>query len=575
MRTARRALLAAVVLLPLAVTGCVQLPASGPVVSVGSHGDTDSRPPSDIDPEPPQPGESRLDVVNGFLDAMTAWPIATTVAKEYLTSDAAKEWNPAASMVVYADFDPPTDEGTQVVVPLLGAARLDSAGAWQGQLAPSHSTLGLDVELQDGEYRIVNPPNEMVVPATWFQQRFAEVDLHYFDPTAQYLVPEPVFAPIGEQLPTALISALLAGPPRRLAGVVSTFLPAGLSLSLSVPVTNGVAQVDLAGGRMQPSAQEADLMLDQVAATLSQDPTLSGFRLRINGQPVGGADRVHPVDLGADRMATARSSNTLYGISRNRLVGGEPFRLQPVPGPFGEGKEVLDSLAVDPDGQNAVAVTAGGTTALEAPMTAVENPQVKVLLAGASSLARPTIDLADRVWLLDRRRQGAVVRCWQDGRTTELTMPGVTGRDVRRLLVSYDGTRLIAVVHHPGGDRVVGARVATSATGQVRRLVDRFDVPLGSGRRITDIAWVAPTLLAVLSPTRPGILYQVDIVPADGSTIGADSISTVVSGHVTGLAGTPDPTRPTYAVLKGALVDVRTRVSTPFPSAIADLTYPG
>lgn len=571
----RRSALAAVVLLPFLAASCVQLPASGPVIGVGSQGDTDVRPPSDIDPEPPQPGESRLDVVDGFLDAMTAWPITTTVAKEYLTSDAAKEWNPVAATVVYANFDPPTDDGSQVTVRLSGAARLDPSGAWEGQVPASRSAVSFDVEVQDGEYRIANPPDQMIVPATWFQQRFGEVELYYFDPGAKYLVPEPVFAPIGDQLPTALVSALLAGPPRDLDGVVRTFVPAGLSLSLSVPVTDGVAQVDLVGGHIQPSAQEADLLLAQVAATLRQDATLTGFRLRINGQPVGGADRVHPVDLGAVRMATAQSSHTLYGVLRNRLVSGDPSRFLPVPGPFGAGEEVLDSVAMAPDGRNAVAVTAGGTAAVEAPATAVTHPSVRVLLTGATALVRPTVDLAGRVWLLDRGPRGARVHCWQDGRTTEVTMPGVSGRDARRLLVSRDGTRLIAVVHRPDGDRILGARVATTPDGQVRRLVDPFHVPLGPGRGISDVAWAAPTLLAVLSPTRPGSLYQVDVVPADGSTIGADSVSTVISGHVTGLAGTPDPDQPTYAVLNGVLVDVRTRVSTPLPSRPTDLGYPG
>ncbi|GAB3852297.1 LpqB family beta-propeller domain-containing protein [Nocardioides maradonensis] len=571
----RRSLAATVLLLPVLVAGCVQLPDTGPVVSVASRGADTTRPPSDIDAEPPQPGESRLDVVNGFLEAMTAWPITTRVAKEYLTSDAAREWNPVASMVVYATYDPPTDDGHRVSLRLRGAARLDSAGAWRGAVPAAHRTISFDVVREDGEYRIADPPDQMLVPTTWFQQRFSEVALSYFDPAARYLVPEPVFAPRGDQLPTALMTALLAGPPNGLAGVVRTFLPAGLSLSLSVPVTNGVAQVDLAGGRTQPSAEEARLILAQVAATLRQDADLTGFRLRLNGQPVGGSDRVHPVDLDAGMMAMAQTPSILYGVARGRLVGGDPSRLLPVPGPLGDGSYPIDSFAMVPDGRNAVAVTDGGTTAIEAPTTSLLHPRVRILLSGASSLARPTVDLAGRVWLVDRRSRGAVVRCWQDGHLTTLVLPGATGQEVRRLLVSRDGTRLVAVVHRPSGDRIVGARVATAPDGRVRRLVAPFQVPIGPGRGVDDIAWASPTLLAVLSPTRPGSLYQVDIVPADGSTIGAGSVSTVIGGHVTALAGSPDPDQSTYAVLDGALVDVRTRVSTPVAARLGQLTYPG
>ena len=149
-------------------------------------------------------------------------------------------------------------------------------------------------------------------------------------------------------------------------------------------------------------------------------------------------------------------------------------------------------------------------------------------------------------------------------------------RDARRLLVSRDGTRLLAVVHRRTGDVVVGDRVATAPDGRVLRLVRPYRVPVGGAmRRISDIAWAAPTRLAILMPTRPGSLYQVDIVPVDGSTVGADTLSTVLGGRVRGLAGTPDPSRPTYAVLGGELVDVRTRLSTTLGGHPTDVTYAG
>ena len=259
----------AVVLLLLAYAGCAQLPHSGPVVVGSSHGATETRLPSDIDPEPPQHGESRLDVVDGFLEAMTAWPITTSVAKQYLTDDAAREWNPEAATMVYANFAPPTDDDKGVTVRLSGAARLDSAGAWRGQVPADGQTLRFTVVRQHGEYRIANPPDAMVVPTTWFQQRFGQVALYYFDSASKYLVPEPVFVPLGDQLPTALVEALLAGPPEGLRGVVRTFLPAGLSIGLSVPVSGtGVADINLVGEQTQPSSEEAELLVAQLAATL-------------------------------------------------------------------------------------------------------------------------------------------------------------------------------------------------------------------------------------------------------------------------------------------------------------------
>lgn len=578
MRT-RWLLVLVVALLPLACAGCVQLPHSGPVVNGSSQGAADSRLPSDIDPEPPQQGQSRLAVVNGFVEAMTAWPITTTVAKEYLTADAAREWNPQAGTIVYSNFAPPTDDTGGVTVRLSGASRLDSSGAWRGEVPAQDQTLRFHVVLDHGEYRIVNPPNAMVVPTTWFQQRFGQVALYYFDAQARFLVPEPVFVPLGDQLPTALVSALLAGPPRGLTGVVRTFLPAGLSIGLSVPVSpSGVADIGLVGEQTQVSAQEADLLLAQLAATLRQDAAITGFRVTVNDQPLrpGSAGRTYPVDFGVQYAATATTDVALYGIKDHRLVGGDANRMLPVPGPFGSGDYGLDSVAVAPDGRRAVAVTDGGTTALEAPMSAAPNGSVHGILGGAVSLARPTIDMGGRIWLLDRRAHGAIVYCSDHGRLRAVTMAGVTGKDATRLLVSRDGSRLLAVVHRASGDQVVGERVATAPDGRVERLVHPFRVPSGAtGHQVLDIAWAAPTRLAILEPTRPKSLYQVDIVPVDGSTVGADTLSTVIGGHVRGLAGSPDADLATYAVLDDSLVDVRTRLSTPLAGRPDEVAYPG
>ncbi len=70
----------------LAATGCVQMPESGPVVGTGSEGRADEPPGVFIDPKPPAPGANPADIVTGFLDAMTATPIQTNAAKQFLTT---------------------------------------------------------------------------------------------------------------------------------------------------------------------------------------------------------------------------------------------------------------------------------------------------------------------------------------------------------------------------------------------------------------------------------------------------------------------------------------------------------
>ena len=54
--------------------------------------------------------------------------------------------------------------------------------------------------IENGEWRIAEAPDALIVPETWFEQRFRQVSLYFFDPSAQILVPEPVFVPRGDQL---------------------------------------------------------------------------------------------------------------------------------------------------------------------------------------------------------------------------------------------------------------------------------------------------------------------------------------------------------------------------------------
>ena len=49
---------------------------------------------SNYTPKSPEDGDSPSAIVEGFINAMTAIPIRTDVAKEFLSSDARPAWQP-------------------------------------------------------------------------------------------------------------------------------------------------------------------------------------------------------------------------------------------------------------------------------------------------------------------------------------------------------------------------------------------------------------------------------------------------------------------------------------------------
>ncbi len=205
-------------------------------------------------------------------------------------------------------------------VELAGANRLDSGGSWRGPVAPEDRLLSFTMQREEGEWRIADLPDARVVPETWFGQAYRRVSLYYLDPTAQIMVPEPVFLPRGDQLATALVDRLIQGPSRRLRGdVEQSFVPPDVDVELSVTVSDaGVADIRLTGGVPMPSERDAALMVSQLTWTLAAGLVAdrgADLHQRRAGDPLRGDTglrdgpgallRPHrlPVDLGAVRAA--------------------------------------------------------------------------------------------------------------------------------------------------------------------------------------------------------------------------------------------------------------------------------
>ena len=577
MRRLARGALALTVLTLL--TGCIDLPEDGPVVDAHVAGEEDADRVSSVDGRPPQPGDSRLEIVNGFLEAMQAWPISTSAAKEYLTDEAADEWDPS-STIVYTETSAPREDGSAVSIRMRDASLLDESGGWRGALPRDRSTLRFQLTVEDGEFRIIDPMDALVVRSSWFQQRYRQASLYYFDPTGEVLVPEPVFVPVGDTFATNLVTALLAGPPPRLRDVVRTFVPDNLQVGLSVPVTDGVASLDLRGDAPTLSPAAAELILAQLAATLRQEPTIAALRVTIGGEPVDppGAATQYDVTSADDfDPADTGSAGTLYGLQRGLVVAGTVDDLRPVEGPLGRESHEYGSMAVSPVGDRIAAVSMDGREVSVAPLRSPAGSGViETLQAEGTEFARPAWDASGRLWLLDRSPDGARVLVSDDGAgVREVRVPGVSDVDAQRILVSRDGTRLIALVSRPRGDQVVAARIVLGRRGRVGRVVESTVIrSLDAGERAIDIAWTGPAEVAVLTPAGPGELSEVRGVAADGATVAVDTLSTVVTGRVIGLAGEPYAETPVYAVARDVVVDIRTDVRYPI-APVRALDYGG
>lgn len=546
----------------LALSACISMPESGPVVETGSEGNPEDQTGVYIDAKPPRAGDSATDVVTGFLEAMTATPIDLNVAREFLTRDAEAAWDPDARTITYAEVIGPLGSDP-VTVKLVGAEHLDQKGAFLGALPREERTLELPVRRENGQWRIAEAPDALVVPEAWFEQVFRHVSLYYFDPSAQILVPEPVFVPYGEQqLATELTRALLRGPSRRLADVSRSFVPSALDLFGSVTVSDdGLADLTLRGYAGELTPQASQLMLAQLAWTLRQDPSVTAFRLSIGGQPVtlpGGVSEFS-VDQGLAYDPTGlQSSSLLFGLRRGFLVSGPPDALAEVSGPMGSSDLGVRSMAVNLNATTVAGVTGSGDEVLVTSVRGAGEP-VEQVVSGAEDLLRPAWDVSDRLWLVDDRSSGAQVSYLTSrGPPVAVKVPGVTGERVSRFLVSRDGSRLVAVLPRSRGDRIMVSRILHGADGRVLGATPAEEIAWEgeSGLRIRDIGWSSPTSVAVLHQVARE-LFELRTIAVDGAPSGVDDLLTTLPGRVLGLATSPVAEETLYAVTNTSLLDPR------------------
>jgi hypothetical protein len=559
-RTRRGPLTVAAVLAAAGLlAGCVSMPDSGPIVETQSQGGVSLDQGPFISPKPPKEGDTRADIVRGFLAAMQATPIQTNTAREFLTKDAAAAWSPDGT-ITYADSPRVAETAAGVSVTLADPDRLDSQGAWQGPLPKSQRTIGFPMAFEDGEWRIDEATDALIVPETWFARRFRQVSLYFFDPTVGTLAPEPVYVPIGKQLASALTQALLLGPSAGLDRVVKTFVPPGLTIAPSVPISDGVAEIALKGDAGQLSAESIELMMAQLAWTLRQDTRIEALRVSINGDavPLPGGVSVYRVDGGAEfDPAGFQASPLLYGLRDGLLSSGTGGALVPVSGPLGTSDLGLRSVGVSLTADLAAGVSSDGQRVVVGPVSGSDGNEARDVVTGARDLLKPAWDFFDRMWLVDRTADGAEVSWVVDDKRHVLDVPGISRTQVRSFVVSRDGTRLVAVVRREAGDELVVSRIAHSRSGRVlwatpaRSISEAPDGDLP----VRAIAWRGTTSLAILSPfTGTGSLAQLQGASIDGSP--ASDSSTTVGGGLRALLGSPASDEPLYGFNRKVLVNL-------------------
>jgi hypothetical protein len=510
----RRGLLSAAgaFLAALALAGCAGLPVTGRVNEGLPAGEGLGSPGFIAVPDRPIPGATPEQIVEGFIRAGTGPADSWAIARLFLAPEIAESWQPDAGVRI----DVPGErvyaspaEG-EVTLSLSSVATVDDTGAYENSEDVSE-TLPFRLAIQpDGEWRITEAPDGIVLDRDQFPNVFHDYALMYFDPTWQYLVPDVRWFPATSSA-TYISKALIDGAPSPwLAEAVSTAFPEAVELaSPSVPVSaDGVAQVELDRNALSVDGGGLSRMQAQLEASLAtagvSDVTMSVSSTALDVAPAQTrSTRIDPRPL----VLTEDEFGFLAGDEIGEIAGLSDLMVD-IPAESIELSPARSAAAVQLDDGTSGRVSADGRFDI---------------FDTRPGIVAPTIDPRGFIWSVPRGAPSELVAYAPDGTPTPVggALPGAPV--VSSISISRDGTRFAATIATGGRTVVWVQAVVRDSDGYPQRLGDPIVAAVAAGEGL-DLAWLDDSTLGLL-------------VAGDGATMVVEQL---VGGHAVSTASPAD-----------------------------------
>lgn len=484
------------------LVGCASLPSSSAPQAIG----TIARNPVGASLEPPAPGREPNLLLRDFFEASTDPGNRHAPARQYLTDERDRQWDDAASTLIVDKVDvlyeSRSGDRASYTVRANRVGELDPGGVYQAQEGTYESKV--EFTLVDGEWRISNLPDGVILDRAQFLNTYKRKSLYFLDPSGTAVVPAPRWvAGAEDQVATQLIGLLIAGPNSALAPAVRNELGNGVSVrgpitkadgrTAQVGVGLGGIRIDFQGVRDRDD-QSRSLLAAQVIWTLANAGISGPYVLLADGEPF---DARFPngwttADVASmNPLATTSATVGLHALHEGSMVSVSETGMTPVPGYFGMAKD-LRSIALSPDGKLVAAVAATGRP--------VPDPSSAFMVGSyggdavsaleADAITRPTWG-PDNSAVWAAVNGNAVVRVLREPGTGRVTVVNVdasaitaVGTTITELRLSRDGVRAALIVD----GKVFSAIVVPMPNGQYA-LTNPRAIATGLGSPALSLDW--------------------------------------------------------------------------------------
>ncbi|MEU4316831.1 MtrAB system accessory lipoprotein LpqB [Nocardia sp. NPDC024068] len=429
----------------VAAGGCANLPDSSQPQALG----TIQQEPTAEGPPLPTEGRDPDLLLGDFLKATADPTDGHLAARQYMTPAASTQWNDADSNVIVERADTLRESRTENEATYVLRARK------VGELAPDGSYHAADgiiehkIEMNrvDGEWRIDELPDGVVMEYSAFTQSYRRQALYFVTADGQHVAPDLRWISVRpDEVAAHLVGMLIAGPQPFIAPAVRNYLAPPVAVRGAVTKANGDpvgVGVGLGGVRIDFSgvgdlgARDRELFAAQVILTLASAEVLGPYMLLADGRPLderfaGSGWSVDDLGSIADSIQP-QAQVGLHALRNGALVEvGNNSSLTPTPGYFGSVQN-LQSVGLSPDGKLIAAVADAGR--------APPQPQRTLMVGSYGGNAFPVAEggaITRPSWTADGSAAWAVIN-------GDRVIRAVTNRDTGNVSVQeVDTTQLFA-----------------------------------------------------------------------------------------------------------------------------------
>lgn len=445
-------------------------------------------------PDLPMPEASEEEIVRGFLQAASSPTDDYAIARQFLTRDYEKQWNPTYSVFV--------DEGTRYYehvddttsrMKLSGIAWIDERGILT-PIEPGHTTEVLfELQNEDGQWRISAAPDGVILDRTTFLDVWSQHQL-YFGTVSDSLLADSRWFLNRATMSTHIIGQLLEGPAPRLGGVAtSAFVPGTELASDSVFLDAGTARIDLTEGFDSLSPAALTLAEKQIGTSLNSVPGVTSFVVTIDQVEVMSGPVTAPQSVEVPETVETNFQAGLMQAGEFGYLRGGSFQTP------AELRGILTDLAVtaitmDSSQQNMAVLTPGGVWWL--------SQGERYSIDERRGLLAPSIDRHGYVWTVSRA-DPSIITVQRPGDAAHLIeVPWLAGREVVAMRVSPTGSAIAVLTYDDLNPVVYISGITRETMGLPNGVVDPAgQVAFWLHGEPLDLDWVDAARVVALSKT--------------------------------------------------------------------------